>query len=149
MDVLKNVYATPVIPTERSEWRDLVQNSEPFRTRQRRLHSDALARKISPLGGLSALLGRNDRGRPVRLRGSAAPPRSAQGDMVGATHAARPLVILSSSSLAHAVSILPLGKMHDLQGGSSSSQKSHFVAIFGSPIKCESKDLKVNVKCRM
>ena len=61
MDVLKNVYVTPVIPTERSEWRDLVQNSEPFLTRQRRLYSDALARKISPLGGLSALLGRNDK----------------------------------------------------------------------------------------
>ena len=33
-------------------------------------------------------------------------------------------VTLSSSSLAYAVSILPKGKMHDLQGGSSSSQKS-------------------------
>ena len=31
-------------------------------------------------------------------------------------------VTLSSSSLAYAVSILPFGKMHDLQGGSSSSQ---------------------------
>ena len=43
-------------------------------------------------------------------------------------------VTLSSSSLAYAVSILPFGKMHDLQGGSSSSQKSRFAAIFGSPV---------------
>ena len=93
MDVLKNVYVSPVIPTERSEWRDLVQNSEPFLTRQRRLYSDALARKISPLGGLSALLGRNDRGRPVRLRGSAAPPRSAQGDRVGGSPCHPELVV--------------------------------------------------------
>ena len=44
------------------------------------------------------------------------------------------LVTLRSSSLAYAVSILPNGKMHDLQGGSSSSQKSRFAAIFGSPV---------------
>ena len=44
------------------------------------------------------------------------------------------LVTLTSSSLAYAVSILPKGKMHDLQGGSSSSQKSRFAAIFGSPV---------------
>ena len=43
-------------------------------------------------------------------------------------------VTLSSSSLAYAVSILPFGKMHDLQGGSSSSQKSRCAAIFGSPV---------------
>ena len=43
-------------------------------------------------------------------------------------------VISTSSSLAYAVSILPKGKMHDLQGGSSSSQKSRFDAIFGSPV---------------
>ena len=36
-----------------------------------------------------------------------------------------------SSSLAYAVSILPFGKTLDLQGGSSSSQKSRFAAIFG------------------
>ena len=45
-----------------------------------------------------------------------------------------PLVTLSSSSHAYAVSILPIGKMHDLQGGSSSSQKSRCAAIFGSPV---------------
>ena len=43
-------------------------------------------------------------------------------------------VTLSSSSHAYAVSILPIGKMHDLQGGSSSSQKSRCAAIFGSPV---------------
>ena len=43
-------------------------------------------------------------------------------------------VTLSSSSLAYAVSILPFGKMLDLQSGSSSSQKSRFAAIFGSPV---------------
>ena len=42
------------------------------------------------------------------------------------------LVISTSSSLAYAVSILPNGKMHDLQGGSSSSQKSRFAAILGA-----------------
>ena len=54
-----------VIPTERSEWRDLVKNSEPFRTRQKSLSSDTQTRKISPLGGLAALLGRNDRGKSL------------------------------------------------------------------------------------
>ena len=44
------------------------------------------------------------------------------------------LVISTSSSLAYAVSILPNGKMLDLQGGSSSSQKSRSAAIFGSPV---------------
>ncbi len=43
-------------------------------------------------------------------------------------------VTLSSSSHAYAVSILPKSKMHDLQGGSSSSQKSRYAAIFGSPV---------------
>ena len=43
-------------------------------------------------------------------------------------------VISTSSSLAYAVSILPFGKMLDLQGGSSSSQKSRSAAIFGSPV---------------
>ena len=43
-------------------------------------------------------------------------------------------VTLSSSSHAYAVSILPNGKMLALQGGSSSSQKSRFAAIFGSPV---------------
>ena len=49
-------------------------------------------------------------------------------------HFAPHLVTLSSSSHAYAVSILPKGKMLDLQGGSSSSQKSRSAAIFGSPI---------------
>ena len=43
-------------------------------------------------------------------------------------------VTLSSSSHAYAASILPNGKMLDLQGGSSSSQKSRCAAIFGSPV---------------
>ena len=46
----------------------------------------------------------------------------------------RSSVISTSSSLAYAASILPNGKMLDLQGGSSSSQKSRFAAIFGSPV---------------
>ena len=60
----------------------------------------------------------------------------------GRSHFSRPargrtganFVTLSSSSHAYAVSILPIGKMHDLQGGSSSSQKSRCAAIFGSPV---------------
>ena len=43
-------------------------------------------------------------------------------------------VISTSSSHAYAVSILPFSKTLDLQGGSSSSQKSRFAAIFGSPV---------------
>ena len=41
---------------------------------------------------------------------------------------------LTSSERACAVSILPCGKTLDLQGGSSSSQKSRCAAIFGNPI---------------
>ena len=41
---------------------------------------------------------------------------------------------LTSSERACAVSILPCGKTLDLQGGSSSSPKSRFAAIFGSPV---------------
>ena len=46
----------------------------------------------------------------------------------------RSSVISTSSSHAYAVSILPFGKTLDLQGDSSSSQKSRFAAIFGSPV---------------
>ena len=67
--------------------------------------------------GRKSVLGRNDRGRKC-----------------SAVRGYLPYVTLSSSSLACAVSILPFGKMLDLQGGSSSSQKSRFAAIFGSPI---------------
>ena len=111
----------------------------PMRLRARFLHSAGFQPFSVEMteGDPFDCAGRLHRPAPLRVTGEKA------------ERAARPIVILSSSSLAHAVSILPLGKMHDLQGGSSSSQKSHFVAIFGSPIKCESKDLKVNVKCKM
>ena len=66
--------------------------------------------------GRKSVLGRNDRGRKC-----------------SAVRGYLPYITLSSSSLACAVSILPFGKMLDLQGGSSSFPKISLRCDFREP----------------
>ena len=83
--------------------------------------------------------------KPFRTRHSCLPPRGkvSRSDRRGVfapfllsrvRAVSSPSAIPTSSSHAYAVSILPFSKTLDLQGGSSSSQKSRFAAIFGSPV---------------
>ena len=127
----------------------LYRTQKQGRTRQKEFVSRYAPRKISPLGGLAALLGRNDRKRdPFDFAARLCLRRSAQGDIGGRSRCFPPVVLSSSRQGAMAGGALhlpPCPQRLPLLFPKSSS------ILFGSPIlsPCESKDLFLNVKFRM
>ena len=110
----------------------LYRTQKQGRTRQKEFVSRYAPRKISPLGGLAALLGRNDRKRdPFDCAARVSARRSAQGDIGGRSRCFPPVVLSSSRQGAMAGGALhlpPCPQRLPLLFPKSSS------ILFGSPV---------------